>query len=114
MAVRKTPAKPAARTSAAKKPPPGKAAVAIDFPKEGEEIPSGHYAIRLSASGGNVEVSFDGKTWHPCREAVGHHWYDWFPAEPGRFSIQARVRVGGRAVRKTPPRTCWVGPTSAN
>lgn len=111
MAVRKTPSKtPAVKKRAAAARP----AVSIDFPKEGEEIPSGHYAIRLSASSDRVEISFDGKTWHPCREAVGHHWYDWFPAQPGRFSIQARARVGARSVRKTSPRTCWVGPTSAN
>lgn len=106
-AAPKTAAKPAAKRSpgrprAPKAPPPS---VAIDHPIENELVRPGHYAIRLTAQGAaEVEVSIDGKDWQPCREAVGHHWYDWSPEPAGRRVLEARARRGpkGRWVKSEP------------
>jgi len=85
------PAKKRATAPAVKK---AALAVSIDYPREGESVRSGHYAIRLTASGAtSAQVRLDGGEWLDCREAVGHYWLDWSP-KAGSASIEARARAG--------------------
>jgi hypothetical protein len=96
---KKIPAAKAAPKRATKAPAQKKVskpavAVSIDYPQEGESVRSGHYAIRLTASGATrVQVRLDGGEWADCREAVGHYWHDWSP-KAGGASIEARARAG--------------------
>ena len=98
MTKKLSPAKPAAKR-AAKAPAKKKAAktalaVSIDYPQDGEAVRSGHYAIRLTASGASsAQIRLDGGEWVECREAVGHYWHDWSP-KAGGASIEARARSG--------------------
>ncbi|MBI5241718.1 MAG: hypothetical protein HY926_14690, partial [Elusimicrobia bacterium] len=64
---------------------------AIDFPRLGERIRRGHYAIRISAPPGECHVAIDGGCWRSCRRDSGYFWYDWRP-EPGSHHIMARNR----------------------
>lgn len=69
-------------------------AVSIDYPREGDPVRPGHYAVRLSVSAPSVvQVRFDGGDWLDCREAVGFRWRDWEP-RPGKSLIEARARRG--------------------
>ncbi|HXT01866.1 MAG TPA: hypothetical protein VN915_14420 [Elusimicrobiota bacterium] len=89
--VAKTAPKRGAKAPAAKK---AALVVSIDYPREGESVRSGHYAIRLTASGAtSAQIRFDGGEWADCREAVGHFWLDWSPAV-GSPKIEARARSG--------------------
>jgi len=89
--IRRAPARPAAEARA---PRPPKLAVAVDYPRENEAVRPGHYAIRLTAAGASsVQVRLDGGDWLPCREDVGHSWFDWAP-RPGAALIEARARSG--------------------
>ncbi|MCG3205051.1 MAG: hypothetical protein KCHDKBKB_01768 [Elusimicrobia bacterium] len=66
----------------------------IDFPRDGEVVGGGHYAVRISAEGGaEVEISFDDGDWMSCRYAVGHWWFDWSPVNQGEKRLRARARV---------------------
>lgn len=69
-------------------------AVAIDYPQVQEAIRHPEYSLRLTTvpEAASVEVSIDGGDWRPCREAVGHWWYDWSGFSNGRHELMARVR----------------------
>ena len=64
----------------------------IDYPRLGEKVRRGHYAIRISAPAGECHVAIDGDCWRSCRREAGFFWYDWSPA-PGAHHIVARNRV---------------------
>ena len=103
--MKKKTAAPKKTLSKPRKPKFPPLAVLVDFPLEGEKVSPGHYAIRLSAHGADeVELSIDGREWLACREAIGHHWYDWEPEPAGRRLIEARARRGakGRWVKSGP------------
>jgi hypothetical protein len=94
------PATPAVskKTRAVRKPKqaapavPG-AYVVIDHPSQNETVSGLHYAIRIGASeNGNVEISFNGGEWIPCRPAAGYWWFDWGYFTPGEYTIVARLR----------------------
>ena len=81
----------------------------IDFPKEGEKILAGHYAVRISAkSGVDVEISAGNDEWWQCRESVGFYWFDWWPSNPGRVTLSARVKIGKGRWKKVAERSCTV------
>lgn len=95
--------------SAARKQAEPAADAVVDFPKEGEEILTGHYAVRISATpGSDVEINTGGSDWWPCREAVGFFWFDWWPAKPGRTTLSVRAKAGKGRWRKAAERTCIV------
>lgn len=82
----------------------------IDYPREGEHVLEGIYAIRVSAPGDSeVEISIDNGDWLSCRESSGHWWFDWIPLASRRCKIQARARVGKGRWLESEPRTCHVG-----
>ena len=86
------PAAPSVPRAASSKKPP--LTVSIDYPLGGEAVHPGHYSIRLTAAGaGQAQVRFDGGDWLDCREALGHHWFDWAP-QAGPALIEARARAG--------------------
>lgn len=92
-AAKAAPKRTAKATSAKKVSRPAPA-VSIDYPQEGEAVRSGHYSIRLTASGASdAQIRLDGGDWVQCREAVGHYWFDWAP-KTGNASIEARARAG--------------------
>ena len=69
-------------------------AAAIDYPRDGEAVFAGHYAVRVSAPGAaQAQVKADAGPWWDCREAVGYFWWDW-SAEPGERELLARARRG--------------------
>ena len=80
----------------------------IDFPREGDTVLPGHYAVRISAkSGSDVEISTGGD-WQACREAVGYFWFDWWPTKPGRTTLSLRTKMGKGKWKKVGDRTCTV------
>lgn len=87
------------KPKAAKPEPAGpgaelQAPLSIDFPHAGETVTSAEYAVRLTApEPGGVEVSIDHGPWLPCREAVGHWWFDWSGYAAGAHHIQARLQA---------------------
>lgn len=84
-------------------------AVFVDFPREGDSVPLGHYAIRVGApADGTVEVTLDGKAWNVCRNAVGYYWYDWRPEKAGRAAIVARFKGPAGKGQRSLPRHCIV------
>lgn len=94
------------RGSVERKAPP----LSVDFPTEGELVFPGHYAVRVQAlDAASVEIAVDGGGWNACREALGYHWFDWNPSEPGSHEIVARAQVGGRW-KKSKARACIVSP----
>ena len=116
--LRGTKSAPAARKTAVDKPrraaeaaPEGR----IDFPKEGERVSSGHYAVRISApKGWDVEINTGGTEWWGCRESVGFYWFDWWPAKPGRTNLSVRVKSGKGRWKKVSERACTVAVANAN
>jgi hypothetical protein len=71
-----------------------KLSASIDYPKAGEAVRPGHYAIRVTATGaGRVQARVGAGAWADCRESVGHFWLDWSPAA-GAVVLSARARVG--------------------
>jgi hypothetical protein len=87
----------------------------IDFPKEGEKILSGHYAVRVSAKPGlDVEISTGGDVWWACRESVGFFWFDWWPTKAGRTTLSVRVKSGKGRWKKAADRACSVAPRNTN
>lgn len=89
---------------------PAKApAVNLDYPKEGEALNPGSYAIRVSAACDHkVEISIDGGPWAECRHSVGYFWYDWAPSGSGEHRIVARAKKGGPRVKTSQERRCVV------
>lgn len=68
--------------------------IAIDYPVMGERLDSGHYAVRISASGGDqVQISVDRGEWMWCRSAGGYYWFDWHSIPSGRHEIVARMKL---------------------
>lgn len=97
--------KPAAKPAAARKPA---LAVSVDYPREGEAVRPGHYAIRLTAAGAaQAQARLNGGEWRECREAIGHFWLDWAP-RPGAALIEARARAGKGRWAAAPARGCVV------
>lgn len=87
----------------------------IDFPREGEQVRPGHYAVRIAAGGARrVEVAINGGEWQACRSSVGYFWYDWRPEEPGRQELVARARSGKGRARKAEVRSCRIVAPSSN
>jgi len=81
----------------------------IDYPREGDTISSGHYAIRLSANAPQgLEISMNDGPWQKCRHAVGHFWFDWVNPSKGRHTIVARTAALSGRPQKSLPRTCEV------
>jgi hypothetical protein len=100
---------PAAKKSA------DSAGVSIDFPLEGEEILSGHYAVRISAEPGvSVEINVGGSEWYECRESLGFYWFDWYPSKPGQNRLSARLKSQDGKGRDVAERTCQVAPGGTN
>jgi hypothetical protein len=64
----------------------------IDYPRLGEKVHRGHYAIRISAPAGECHVAIDGSGWRSCRREAGYFWFDWHP-EPGTHHIVVRNRA---------------------
>jgi hypothetical protein len=87
----------------------------IDFPKEAEKVLPGHYAVRITARPGyDVEINTGGTEWWPCRESVGHFWFDWWPSKPGRTTLSLRVKVGKGRWKKVSERSCTVSEGGLN
>ncbi len=83
--------------------------VAIDYPREGDTVLAGHYAIRLSGMPDcTVQLSINGKDWQACRFAAGYFWYDWWPAKPGKTTMEARTQKGKGQPKSAPTRSCTV------
>ena len=73
-----------------------KTLITIDYPKTGEVIWSGHYAVRIS--GGlceEVEISIDGGNWALCRHEAGHCWFDLHGIKDGVHELTARIIGNG-------------------
>lgn len=65
--------------------------VMIDYPKNGENIKTGHYSFRIGSSPcERVEICLNKKDWLPCRYSVGYWWFDWANFMPGIYKIKAR------------------------
>jgi len=80
--------------------------ITIDYPKEGEILNPRHYAIRISAGNGEVEVSIDGSDWIACRQCVGYHWFDWYYILPGKHKCMARIKLADGSYKKTKTISC--------
>jgi hypothetical protein len=87
--------------------------VAIDFPREGEQILSNHYAVRISTEAqGVIEVSINNGDWKQCRRAVGFGWFDWNPVKGGDYTLTARVlSSNGKQISSSPVKCRVVGTT---
>lgn len=109
LAVSGPKAKKAPRTAK----PPKAPAVILDYPREGETVSPGAYAIRVAAACDHkVEVSIDGGPWAECRQSVGYFWYDWAPSAPGEHRIVARAKNGSPRFKTSPERLCVVVPSA--
>ncbi|TPW21254.1 MAG: hypothetical protein FD126_871 [Elusimicrobia bacterium] len=91
-------------------------AVLLEYPRAGEQVLPGHYAVRIAAKPEvTVEISVDGAPFQPCREAVGYYWFDWTPSALGTHTLVARAKNGGPRTATTEERTVLVVETpSAN
>ena len=76
----------------------------IDFPKQNEKIASRHYGMRVTAPAADeADVSINQGPWQPCRESVGHWWFDWTGFDAGEHEVIVRARMkGGRWLVSTP------------
>lgn len=76
----------------------------LDYPKQYEHLVQGHYGTRITAPDADeVDVSVDQGPWQPCRESVGHWWFDWSADDAGEHEVIARARLtGGRWLVSTP------------
>ncbi len=75
--------------------------LSIDYPNDGDILQGIHYAIRLGASNGTPQISFDGSDWKDCRNAGGYWWYDWQYFTPGSYKINARLLdTNGKVLKK--------------
>ena len=83
--------------------------VVIDYPREGERMAKGHYAVRISANGHDqVEISINDGEWTSCRPSVGYFWFDWWPNTEGLHELIVRARSGQGRWKKSPSRNCIV------
>jgi hypothetical protein len=99
---------PVAKSRTKKEITPAAGALAIDYPSEGDRVIQGHYAVRISAASGPVDVSINGGEWQSCREANGYFWFDWWPETTGKQKITARQS------KKTAARACTVIAPNSN
>lgn len=104
---------PKKKTVPVKKPvvkaPPSKLNVVVDYPREGDLVRPGHYAVRVDAPGAaEVQIRLDGMDWIDCRQAVGFFWYDWSPQKPGPVVVSARARKPKGRWTASAPRACVV------
>ena len=67
--------------------------ITLDYPQENENIVSREYAFRITTEGAmrSVSVSMDAGNWQPCREAVGHWWYDWSDYKEGEHQVRVKA-----------------------
>lgn len=78
---------------------------AISQPREGDTVRPGWRRLRIDApaASGIVEVCFNQGPWLPCRQALGHWWFDWCARVPGPHEIVARlIHVDGSAALSRP------------
>lgn len=82
--------------------------LAIDFPRKEEKIASSRYTVRISAPvTGFVDISVDGMPFEPCRQAVGHWWYDWTGYLSGQHRAVVRLTSeDGRPMAELHSRFC--------
>ena len=108
------PPKPAAQkkkqqTNGTKKKAASPTAVLIDFPKEGETVFPGHYAIRIAAQpNAHVECCINEGDWTACRTADGFYWFDWFPNQAGESKITVRFKDEKGRWKTSTKRTCVI------
>ncbi len=83
--------------------------LSIDFPQEKEKVREGSYSVRISSDpNSDVEISINDGPWEPCRESVGHWWFDWSPKSVARCKLVARSRVGQGRWKKSNIRSCEI------
>lgn len=72
--------------------PKNETSLTIDYPRPNEKVNPGHYAIRITATGGTpcVMASIDAGEFASCRYDNGYWWFDW-QATSGRHSVVART-----------------------
>lgn len=75
--------------------------ITVAFPVEAEVISVPHYTVKVEAlpDTKQVEVSLDGQTWEPCREALGIWWFDWQGYKAGEYEVRARA-VNGKGEKE--------------
>jgi hypothetical protein len=79
----------------------------IDHPQQNERLLGPVYVIRMGVGGAEeVEISFDGGVWQPCRLTSGYWWFDWSGIRPGRHTLTARMRTTDGRWFRTPVRNC--------
>lgn len=77
-----------------------KSKLQVDYPKVGELVARGHYAVRISGCQGDCQIAFTGATdWQNCRRDGAYHWFDWNPTETGAHRISVRTRVENNWVK---------------
>lgn len=69
--------------------------ITLDYPQENENVASLEYVFRITAQDAmrSVSVSIDAGAWQPCREAVGHWWYDWSDYKEGGHQVRVEART---------------------
>ncbi|MBI4218427.1 MAG: hypothetical protein HY610_04860 [Elusimicrobia bacterium] len=87
----------------------------IDYPKEGETLAAGHYAIRIASSSTaeTVEISIDGGLWQPCRQGAGYFWYDWKLIPAGAHKCAARQKLANGKYKTSSVVNCSVAEKTA-
>lgn len=92
-AVSNIPEKPVVKAApAVEKPIEPKAYVVIDFPVQNDKIRGPHYAMKIGASAGIVEIQINSSSWMSCRHNSGYWWFDWVNFAPGKYKITARLK----------------------
>lgn len=66
--------------------------VVIDHPSQNDKLVPPHYAIRMGASEGIVEIQINNSSWMPCRHTSGYWWFDWVNFSKGSYKITARLK----------------------
>ena len=66
--------------------------VVIDHPTQNDKLVPPHYAIRMGASDGIVEIQINNSSWMPCRHTNGYWWFDWVNFSKGNYKITARLK----------------------
>lgn len=81
--------------------------VVIDFPQSGETLlETRHYAVRIGASSGPVEISVNGSDWKACRENAGYFWFDWTDIPKGEHKLVARAQFADGNFKKSKITRC--------
>ncbi|MBI2071403.1 MAG: hypothetical protein HYT79_12510 [Elusimicrobia bacterium] len=81
----------------------------LDYPKEGEKLRRGHYAVRVGAPGATeVQVCVNEGAWLTARAGAGYWWVDWWLEKTGEFRLKARARKNGLSWTETSVRNCRV------